>query len=170
MMRIELDRRWRVDLLAGFSLPIDAATVWRYMRDFQRFVCLDFFHQAVHLNGPVPRIGTHLRIEHRFVCFAVQRVGRILSWRDGCSYAFSDLSRRPGRGFPHVYVYEVQPEGDGGCRFNIVVRGKWTATWLPRPLVRLWLGWVMLKIRQSAHNELLFRAARESRFAPQPRS
>ncbi len=112
MMRIELDRRWVVNLHASFSLPIDAATVWRYMCDFQRFVCLDFFHQAVHLNGPAPRVGTHLRIEHRFVCFAVQRIGRILSWRDGRSYAFSDLSHRPGRGFPQSCP-EKHPGGPG---------------------------------------------------------
>ena len=164
MMRIGLDRRWGVDLHASFGLPIDAAAAWRHMCDFERFACLDFFHQAVHLSEPGPRVGTRLRIEHRFVCFAVERIGRILSWREGRSYAFSDLSHRPGRGFPHVYVYEVQPEGDGRCRFNIMVRGKWTATWLPRPLVRLWLGWVMLKIKQSAHNELLVRAGGEPRL------
>ncbi len=160
MMRIELDRRWRVNLHAGFSLPTGAAAVWRHMCDFERFACLDLFHHAVHLDRPPPRVGTHLRIEHRFVCFAVERIGRILTWREGRSYAFSDLSHRPGRGFPHVYVYEVHPEPGGGCRFKIMVRGKWTATWLPRPLVRLWLGWVMLKIKQSAHNELLRRAVR----------
>ena len=155
MVRILLENRWNVDLSASIELPFSAGLAWEQLQDWQRFGCMDIFHQAIYLQGP-QKVGAPLRIPHRFACFNVMRVGRLLIWHENHKYAFSDLSSRgPCRGFPHVYVYELNPEGDGRCCLKITVKGKWTATWIPRVLVRLWLGWIMLKLKQSVNNELL---------------
>ncbi len=72
------------------------------------------------------------------------RQGRLLRWREGEGYSFSDLSmKRPGRRFPHVYIYKVMKVDAMNSRVRIAVRGKWTARVWPRAVVRLWLWWVM---------------------------
>ena len=126
------------------------------MRDFRRFACIDIFHRAVRMDGREPRAGAEFVLEHGLAGFNVSRVGRILSWDDGRSYVFSDLSRRgPRAGFPHVYTYELIPGSVTSCRFRLGVRGLWTARLLPRFVVRSWLTWILLKIRSSAYNAFL---------------
>ena len=72
------------------------------------------------------------------------RIGRVLKWQEGRGYVVSDLSSRGMRvGFPHVCSIDVAPLGEHTSRLTIGARGRWTATWWPRPLVRLWLWWVL---------------------------
>ena len=160
-MRIEVDRRWHVRLAADLDLPIDAGSAWRSVSDFRRYACLDIFHRRLELNGPRPSAGTTFSLEHGLLGVCLTRVGRVLHWHEGRSYAFSDLSRRDSRkGFPHVYIYTVVPLAEGRCRFRLEVRGRWTARFLGRPLTRLWLGWILLKTSTSIHNALLGDALR----------
>ena len=58
------------------------------------------------------------------------------------------------RGFPHVYFFEIEPVHPRRCRLILRV-GRWTATRIPRPLVRLWLAWVFTKTCLSVRNSLL---------------
>jgi hypothetical protein len=79
-----------------------------------------------------------------------------LEWREGRSYAFSDLSwRGPRRGFPHVYRYALCDAAPGRCRLRVEVNGLWTARRLPRPLVRLWLLWIHAKTALSIRAALM---------------
>ena len=156
MIRVGVDRHWRVRLCAELDLPIGADAAWRSIRDFRRFACLDIFHRRVDLDGPCPRAGQSFRLEHGLAGLSLTRVGRIVHWHEGRSYAFGDLSRRdPRKGFPHVYIYALTPLGSDRCRFRLEVRGRWTARFLGRPLVRLWLAVILLKTAASIHNELL---------------
>lgn len=165
-MRVDVDRRWRVRLAADLDLPIDADAVWRSVSDFRRFACLDIFHRRLEADDLKPQAGTTFSLEHGLLGLSLTRVGRVLHWHEGRSYAFSDLSRRDARkGFPHVYIYTLTPLKSGRCRFRLEVRGLWTARFLGRPLVRLWLGWILLKTATSIHNELLRDALRRPRPA-----
>ena len=74
--------------------------------------------------------------------------GRILTWHEGHSYSFSDLSLRGAQvGFPHVYEYRVISLGIDCSRLTVTVRGRWTATWIPLPARRSWLAFVMAQTR-----------------------
>jgi hypothetical protein len=163
MIRVAVDRRWRVRLVVELDLPIDASTAWLSVSDFRRYACLDIFHRRLELNGQ-PRAGATFTLEHGLLGLRLTRAGRVLHWHEGRSYAFSDLSRRDSRkGFPHVYIYTLTPLETGRCSFRLEVRGRWTARFLGRPLVRLWLGWILLKTATSIHNELLGDALRRSK-------
>src|SRR5688572_22595961 len=114
MIILRLRPPGRVDLVGTVDLPLSAAVVWDRMRDFVRFTTLDPFHDEVLTAGRACRAGTKIVIRHRFAWFRVDRVGRILRWNDGIGYSFSDLSKRGRRaGFPHVFTYQVDPQGDG---------------------------------------------------------
>ena len=157
MIRVTIRRTGAVECFGRFELPTGVGAAWCQIRDFRRFAAIDFFHGSVRvLGGGGVRAGAAIEIPHRFGPFRVTRVGRILSWEEGRGYAFSDLSaRRPRRGFPHAYRYELHPQGPDTCCVEITIRGRWTLRALPRPLVRLWLAWVFSHIVHSAENELL---------------
>ena len=166
-MQITVDKSWRVDLRAEAELPMSAEAAWRWLRDFRRFACQDLFHRAVDLGAEEPRAGAAFRLKHQFAGIHVWRVGRILFWNEGRSYSFSDLSQRgPRAGFPHVYTHELLPIAGDRCRLRLSVKGRWTATFMPRPLVRLWLAAIMLKTRTSMRNALLFSELRAAVRAP----
>ena len=67
MIRVGLDRRWRVHLVAEIDLPISGDVVWESLRDFERFACLDLFHHALRLDRPGPEPGAAFVLEHRLV-------------------------------------------------------------------------------------------------------
>ena len=156
MIRIAIDRGWHVRLSGAFELEMNADSAWRSLRDFRRFACQDMFHSSVRLETSEPRTGSSLILDHRLLGIGFVRAGRILHWREGRSYAFSDLScRDPRKGFPHVYIYSLIPIDDSNCRFRLEVRGRWTARFLGRALTRSWLAWIMLKTTQSIRNALM---------------
>ena len=105
------------------------AALWAYVSDLARFCRADPFHDVVERDGDT------LVLDHCVFGLRFTRIGRVLSWREGESYSFSDLSvRGPGVGFPHAFVVSV---ADG--RIDLEVAGRWTARWLPRALSRAWL-------------------------------
>jgi hypothetical protein len=163
-MRIDVGRAGAVCCRAELDLPLSARTAWGRLRDFSRFASHDYFHAEVCIEGGAPRRGAALAIRHRFLAFGVDRVGRILRWREfdpadthPAGYSFSDLSARgPRRGFPHVFTYSLRPAGrkDDRCRLEIAVRGRWTAP-VPRWAAKLWLWWVFAHVVLSVRNSLL---------------
>jgi len=137
-----MPRKNRVKLGIELAIPKPAAVVWAVVADLPRFLCVDPYHSRIVYLGKDRRPGLELALEHRAFGFTIWRLGRLLSWREGAGYAFSDLSARgTASGFPHVFFVGIEPT-DIGTRLSVRVRGKWTAGWIPRPLVRLWLWYV----------------------------
>jgi hypothetical protein len=136
-------RGMAVRLRIELEIPHPAGEVWRIVADLARFVTADPFHCRVVVLGPSLRPGVALALEHAAFGGTLWRFGRLLWWRDGSGYAFSDLSARgPRRGFPHIFVVTVRPAGDERSVLEVQVRGKWTAGWLPRWLRDGWLRYV----------------------------
>jgi hypothetical protein len=153
-MTIKVSPSRRVVCEASIALPLTARQAWGQLRDFHRYAAHDHFHAGFTIEGDVPRAGAKLTIEHRYGPFRLQRVGRIVRWREGDGYAFSDLSSRaPGANFPHVMSLRVA-DASGGCVVTIRVTGRWTAA-SPRWMARLWLAWVMLSMVQRTRNGLM---------------
>lgn len=150
-MRVRVDRSGRVRLEHRLEVPLSRGALWREISDLGRYATLDFFHRAVVLDAAEPARGVELRLDHGWLGLGFSRVGRILRWDPGRGWAFSDLSRRdPLRGFPHVYEVRIGAAGDGTSYLELRITGRWTARWLPRPLVRVWLGWILGKIVATA--------------------
>jgi hypothetical protein len=137
-------------------VPRPASEVWSVVSDFERFACVDPFHARVVVDGPEPRAGVGLSLQHRAFGITLWRSGRLLTWHEGRGYAFSDLSRRGiHAGFPHVFFVTVLPrqrrsddsrsESTTIACVRIEVRGKWTARWVPRWLRHGWLRYVCLE-------------------------
>jgi hypothetical protein len=142
---------------------LSAPQMWRRISDLPDFLTIDPFHERVTPMRAETGAGVDIALYHNVFGLRFVRFGRILSWREGRSYAFSDLSRhdrpREGRrhrgrrqGFPHVFFVEIIPQGDR-CQLVITVRGKWTSRMMPVVVARLWLRWVFLE-----HARLLMKA------------
>jgi hypothetical protein len=155
-MTIRINPRRVVRCDAALHIPLSGVCVWGQLRDFCRYAQQDFFHADIHIDGGVPRAGAALQLCHRYSGVRIERRGRILLWREGVGYSFSDLSHRgPRSGFPHVFSYRLQSLGEGTCRLHINVRGLWTARHLPRWCAWLWLWWVFSHIVRNIRRELL---------------
>ena len=155
-MSVRVSRRGAVDCRRTLELPLSAISVWGQIRDFQRYARHDFFHAEMTITGGTPRAGAKLTLCHRYAGLRAERVGRILIWREGDGYSFSDLSLRgPRSGFPHVFSYRVEAAGEQACRLHIRVSGLWTSRYVPRWIARLWLGWIFAHIVRTVRNELL---------------
>ncbi|MDB5327872.1 MAG: hypothetical protein JWM57_3441 [Phycisphaerales bacterium] len=170
-MTVRVTARRRVVCRAVVPLPLTARQAWGQLRDFHRYAAHDHFHAGFLIEGGVPQAGARLTIEHRYGPFRTRRVGRILRWREGEGFAFSDLSIGDARrAFPHVLRMSVGPTSEATCALTIAVTGRWTAP-TPRWIARLWLAWVFLQIVQKTRNGLLLFAATSQRpGAPQIRS
>jgi hypothetical protein len=160
--RVVVDpRRGRgISLRLEVELTLTAAQLWHRVSDLPDFLTIDPFHEKVALMRREPRPGVDLALHHNVFGWRFVRIGRILSWHEGTSYAFSDLSRhdRPRqssqrRGFPHVFFIDVVPQRDNRSRLVIRVRGKWTSRLIPPWIAKLWLRWVFLE-----HARLLTKA------------
>jgi hypothetical protein len=151
----------RVDLRIDLDVPRCPAAVWAVVKDLPRFACVDPFHQRVIVLGPDLKPGTQLVLEHCAFGIWFRRFGRLLSWKEGDGYAFSDISARgSGRGFPHAFFVSVAAAGPGQLeqtRLTVRVRGKWTAHLIP-----LWIGQWWLRYVCSEHARLLRAAFQES--------
>lgn len=164
MIRLRLGPKGRVDLRGELDLPLRASAAWGQMRHFTHFVGLDPFHTPIHSVVPFAGLGAVLTIGHQFGFFRLARTGRVLRWRDGLGYSFSDLSRRGvKRGFPHVFTYALEDRDGSRSRLSITVRGRWTANWLPRWAIRFWLHWVMNRTLDTVLTEFLGLALAQSR-------
>lgn len=144
MIRTHVSPTYRVRAELTLRWPVTRAFAWQHMADLPRFATADIFHERIHGLSDGIAIGKQIWIDHAFGPVYLQRTGRLLRWREGEEYAFSDLSlRHPHRAFPHVYDYRLSPLPDGSTQLQQIVTGKWTATWMPRELVRCWLALVM---------------------------
>jgi hypothetical protein len=136
--------------LRGIALRIELdvdrppAAVWACVADFAHFVTIDPFHSRIVVLGPELKPGVELALEHRAFGIRFFRFGRLLKWREGRGYTFSDVSGvRGSRGFfPHVFVFAVEPGGHGSTRLSVTIRGRWTARHLPRWVGRWWFRFV----------------------------
>jgi hypothetical protein len=154
-MHIELDERWRVRARCAIELPLGAGAMWNHMRDFAGFCRMDPLHRRVIVKANTsdagetttvayPPRGANLVISHRLFGIGPDRMGRVLRWREGRGYAFSDLSRRGVHaGFPHICSYELRPVDAQRCELTIGAHGVWTARSWPRWLVRWWIRYVL---------------------------
>lgn len=132
---IRVSGTWRVTCEASFTVPMSARRAWGQIRDFHRYAAHDHFHAGFTIEGDVPRAGAAITIDHQYGPFGIRRVGRIVRWREGEGFAFSDLSARgPRCGFPHVMAIQVA-DIDTGCRVTVRVTGRWTAP-TPRWMAR----------------------------------
>lgn len=163
MRSVDLDPNGRVRLSHRQLLPLNAEDAWAEMRDSARFACMDHFHRAVHFDAGALQQGITFRLEHGVAGFHFFRFGRIVRWREQVGWAFSDLARNPRRGFPHVFDAKLTPVNEESCRLDLTIRGKWTSRRLPRPLVRLWLWWSLVKMGTSFDNALLRAALHRAR-------
>lgn len=155
-MRIQLARSGVVDCQGSLKVPLPAISVWGQIRDFARYARQDIFHADPSIEGGIPTQGARIRLSHRYMGLRFERVGRILVWREGIGYAFSDLSRRgPRAGFPHVFSFRIEPLDAGCCWLHVRVRGLWTARAVPRIAARIWLRWVFAHVMRSVETELL---------------
>ncbi|MDX1502240.1 MAG: hypothetical protein R3325_07740 [Thermoanaerobaculia bacterium] len=144
-------------------LPLPRSAAWRTLCHFERIVCLDHFHRSADLDGRPPAAGLEFDLPHRIGPWTIARRGRILLWREGRSYVFSDLARgRRRRAFPHVFVVALDDASRpaGGCRLRLEVRGRWTTNWLPGELTRAWIGWNLAAMGQRIRNAILADALR----------
>lgn len=155
MTTLKLSTRWAVHAQTSVALDASSAQVWQVMQRFSRFIAADPYHtRMTHAQGKrldvLPPRGTALRIGHGIGFTWFYRVGTLIRAVPQQSLAFTDLSQR-GRavGFPHVYQYQLKPINENTCQLKLVVRGRWSARWLPRPIVYAWLWWVMAQAHWS---------------------
>ena len=121
--------------------------LWAQIRDLPRFLTIDPFHDQVTLMRDQPVVGVDLVLSHNAFGRRFLRFGKIIGWREGVGYTFSDLSARgPRVGFPHVFMVSIEPQDDVS-RLTIRVRGRWTSRLIP-----VWLGrqWIRLVCREHA--------------------
>jgi hypothetical protein len=136
-----------VEVLISLAVRRSPEQLWQQISDLPRFLTIDPFHDAVTLMRDQPSKGVDLMLSHNAFGRRFLRFGRIIAWREGVGYTFSDLSARgPRVGFPHVFIVAIEPE-DGKSRLTIRVRGRWTSR-----LVPVWLGrlWIRLVCREHA--------------------
>ncbi|MDX1947232.1 MAG: hypothetical protein SFU86_17660 [Pirellulaceae bacterium] len=146
-----------LNLAIELEVNQSAAELWRAARDLPRFLTLDPFHDEITLMRAAPAAGVDLVLSHNAFGRRFLRFGRIIAWREGAGYSFSDLSPRgPRVGFPHVFVIEVaeSPPIDGQAtksllpasrsRLTIRVRGRWTSRLVPVGVGRLWV-WLVCR-------------------------
>jgi hypothetical protein len=155
-MSVRITRGGAVDCRAALEIPLSATAVWGQLRDFHRYAQQDFFHAELMLETGFPKAGARLTLCHRYAGIRVNRIGRILVWREGIGYSFSDLSKRgPRAGFPHIFSFRIEPTAENSCRLHIRVRGLWTAKWIPVWAVKLWLIWVFAHVVRRIDNEIM---------------
>ncbi len=157
-MAVRIHADGRVECTATIALPLSSTAAWGQLRHLPTSATHDPFHARVTV-GP----DRSLVIEHRYVLFRTMRVGRVLWWREGTGFAFSDLcSRDAGAAFPHVLSYRLEPTGPATCRLHVRVGGRWTLPG-PRWVGHLWLRWVFGHVVRTVRNELLRYAVSQSR-------
>jgi hypothetical protein len=136
-----------VEVVITLTVVRSPEHLWNQISDLPRFLTIDPFHDEVTLMRDQPAKGVDLVLSHNAFGRRFLRFGRILAWREGVGYTFSDLSARgPRVGFPHVFMVRIEPRGDV-ARLTIRVRGRWTSR-----LVPVWLGrlWIRLVCREHA--------------------
>jgi hypothetical protein len=154
-MKVRVLKSRRVVCEATLPLPMSSGVVWGQLRDFHSSAAHDPFHSSIHIQDGMPRQGASLLIEHRYAFFRTVRQGRIVWWKEGVGYSFSDLSRdNPTRGFPHVFSYRLMPIDAVRSKLLIRVTGRWTMPG-PRWVGWMWLSLVFMLVATTVENRLL---------------
>ncbi len=149
----------KVDIEIVLDVVRSRDELWKLISDLPRFLTIDPFHDQVTLMRDQPAVGVDLVLSHNALGRRFLRFGKIIAWREGSGYTFSDLSPRgPKQGFPHVFMIDLQSlpanssrhtpcaemsvHGVSGLlltRLTIHVRGRWTSRLVPVWLGRLWI-------------------------------
>ena len=133
----------RIGLDLELDVPRSVEQVWERMADLRRFVRVDPFHSRLIVLGANLEAGVELAIEHRAFGLRFLRFGKLLSWREGKSYAISDLAASGSRGFfPHVFTFAIEPIGPARSRLTVRVRGRWNSPIVPTWAGRLWVRFI----------------------------
>ena len=137
-------QRWpTVRLALELGVPVSRGQLWEFVGDIRSYLSTDPYHRRViAMRHPIVP-GTHLAIEHGLLGVSFFRFGRLLRWREGSGYSFSDLSARGcRRGFPHIFDVSIEPDSEfprDRSRLRIEVKGRWTAGLVPIALRCWWL-------------------------------
>lgn len=140
----------KLELELSLDMARSSAEAWALIRDLPRFLTIDPFHDKVTLMRDQPALGVDLVLSHNAFGRRFLRFGRIIAWREGSGYTFSDLSPRgPKVGFPHVFMINLRPmpsqvEPTPFTRLTLSVRGRWTSSLVPVCLGRLWV-WLVFR-------------------------
>jgi hypothetical protein len=140
-----------VQAVIALDVAMRPTELWAIIRDLPTFLTIDPFHDRVTLMRTHPEMGVDLALSHNAFGRRFLRFGRIIAWREGVGYTFSDLSARgPRHGFPHVFIVQIEPPAcqcAAISRMTIRVRGRWTSRLTP-----VWLGraWIWLVCREHA--------------------
>lgn len=135
----------KLDIEFSLDVSRSPADLWNLVSDLPRFLTIDPFHDQVTLMRDQPAKGVDLVLSHNAFGRQFLRFGKIIAWREGSGYTFSDLSPRgPKRGFPHVFMIQLQPLSPADAanprtRLTVHVRGRWTSRVAPAWLGRLWV-------------------------------
>ena len=137
----------KIDERIEVCLDRSTEDLWNIISDLPTFLTIDPFHEKVVVMRRRPAAGVHLVLQHNALGRRFSRYGKILRWREGEQYAFSDLSGAgQQRGFPHVFFISVQQfnpaplhASTSGSRLTIRVRGKWTSRLIPARVGRWWV-------------------------------
>ena len=141
----------RLDILISMDVGRSREDLWNLIRDLPRFLTIDPFHDSVTLMRDAPAVGVDLVLSHNAFGRRFLRFGRIVAWREGSGYTFSDLSSRGSRtGFPHVFMINLESLATSGnhsprTRLTIRIRGRWTSRLAPVWIGRLWVRLVCLE-------------------------
>ncbi len=140
----------KLDIEISLDVARSAADAWNLISDLPRFLTIDPFHDRVTLMRDRPEVGVDLVLSHNAFGRRFLRFGKIIAWREGNGYTFSDLSPRgPKQGFPHVFMINIEPQPTVEStspitRLTIHVRGRWTSRLVPVCLGRLWV-WLVVR-------------------------
>jgi len=140
----------KLEIAMSLDVARSPADVWALISDLPRFLTIDPFHDQITLMREQPAVGVDLVLSHNAFGRRFLRFGKIIAWREGSGYTFSDLSPRgPKVGFPHVFMINLQslasPEDPTPLtQLSIIVRGRWTSRWVPVIVGRLWV-WLVFR-------------------------
>jgi len=144
----------QIDIAISLDVPRSQEELWKQISDLPHFLTIDPFHDQVTLMRDMPAVGVDLVLSHNAFGWRFLRFGRIIAWREGSGYTFSDLSPRGSKqGFPHVFMIDLQPVATASenrtttrllTRLSIRVRGRWTSSISPGWVGRLWV-WLVCR-------------------------
>lgn len=170
MTQVQLSPRWAVDARTSVQLDASVDEVWAVMQRFDRFIAADPYHTRAtdtqgHRLDTLPPRGTAMHIGHGIGFTWFDRVGTLVRVVPDKAIAFTDRSKRgPNLGFPHLYHYTLTPLNEQTCELALAVRGRWSARWMPRSVVRAWLVWVLVQARWSLRMHTTYEINRDRKF------
>ena len=140
----------KLEIAMSLDVAISPTEAWALISDLPRFLTIDPFHDRITLMRDKPATGVDLVLSHNAFGRRFLRFGKIIAWREGNGYTFSDLSPRgPKVGFPHVFMINLQSLASSNeqkplTRLSVIVRGRWTSRLVPVTVGRWWV-WLVFR-------------------------